>query len=59
MGYWSKGAMSKKMDALVALTKKIFVKKDKNKQLSLFDEKVDDPNQRYEIQLPYYAWKRK
>lgn len=67
MGNWSESIMSKKsnrsaarkMDAFVAFTKKVFIKKDKNKQFSLFDEKQDDLRQRYEIQLPVYAWKRK
>lgn len=49
----------KQLDAFIALTKKIFIKKDKQRQLSLFDETKDDLKQRYEIQLPYYAWKRK
>ena len=51
--------MSKKLQAFIALTKKVFLKKDKDSQLSLFDEKKDDPRKRYEIEVPMYAWKKK
>jgi hypothetical protein len=50
--------MSKKLEAFIAYTKKVYLKKDKDNQLSLFDEIKDQPPKltRY---LPVYGWKRK
>lgn len=51
--------MSKKLEAFIALTKKIFVKKDKDLQMTLFQDQYDDPKKKRKLYLPVYGWKRK